>query len=318
MEKLLVTSAEYAKANRAYTDEVVTHYQAEVIYNTKKGAMDEEALIQTINAEQITGLLVYSSSDEVTGHVLKSCPTLRAISRHGVGMENIDVNTAKSLGMAVVNTSNAHDYEAVADLVLADMLAIARKVPAFDKALKGGEWNRIPASNVWGKTLGIIGYGRIGKAVADRAKAFRMKIVAASSRGGSIAGLPEDIEELSKEELLAKSDFVSLHCRLTDETRGLIGEKELRSMKSSAYLINTGRAGLVDANALLTAVKEGWIAGAATDVFEKEPTTDDPLITAKLDNLLVTPHVGIYTEETLREIDILAMENLLFALSEQK
>ena len=89
-------------------------------------------------------------------------------------------------------------------------------------------------------------------------------------------------------------------------------------MKSSAYLINTGRAGLVDANALLTAVKEGWIAGAATDVFEKEPTTDDPLITAKLDNLLVTPHVGIYTEETLREIDILAMENLLFALSEQK
>ena len=310
-KKVLVTGQTYAKDNRKYVNAIAEKYNAEIIYNPNPGAMNQEALIQVINETQAQGLLVYSSSDQVTARVLGSCPSLRVISRHGVGLENIDQEAAAANHIAIYNTKNSHDYEAVADWVFAAMFELSRNLRYYDRELKEGRWTRNQSTTLWGKTLGITGYGRIGKTVARRAAAFHMRVMVLHPHSGNEAGAPDYIEFASLEEICREADFLSLHSIVTDSTRNMIGKKQLDAMKPTAFLINSGRAALVDQEALLCALKEHAIGGAAVDVFTDEPAVTDPLMDPSLDHVLVTPHVGIYTEETLREIDILAMENMV-------
>lgn len=310
-KRVLVSGQTYAKDNRKYVDAIAEKYQTEIIYNPNPGAMKEEQLIAAINENQAKGLLVYSSSDEVTEKVLTSCPTLKVISRHGVGLENIDQEAAARCGIAIYNTKNSHDYEAVADWVFAAMFDLSRNLRFYDQELKEGRWTRCQSTNLWGKTLGITGYGRIGKTVARRAAAFHMRVMVLHPHSGNEAGAPDYIEFASLDEILREADFLSLHSIVTSSTRGMIGKKQLDAMKPTAFLINSGRAALVDQEALVEALKNHTIGGAAVDVFTNEPATGDPLMDPARTNVLVTPHVGIYTEETLREIDILAMENLV-------
>lgn len=313
MVSVLVTSQEYAKDNREFIQKVVDKYNYNIIYNPEHGPMEEGALIKIINENNIVGVLVYSSSDQLTEKVLNSCPSLRVISRHGVGLENIDLNAAKANNISVYNTKNAHDYEAVADLVFAMMLDCARQVSKFNEKLKNGQWDRVPRPGVWGKKLGIVGFGRIGKTVAKRAIAFQMEVLVYDPYVSAeiIKTYEGSIKFVSLEVILSESDFVSLHCLTTPETQHMIGEKEFDMMKESAYLINSARAALVDQNALLEALEKNKIAGAAVDVYDHEPAIDDPLIKSGLDNIITLPHIAIYTLETLKEIDILAMDNML-------
>ncbi len=245
-------------------------------------------------------------TDKLDATLLERCTRLRAISNYAVGLDNIDLEAATRLGIPVGHTPDVLT-EATADLAFALLLAAARKLPEAIRAVHDGDWlTWEPAAHlgagVHGATLGIVGLGRIGRAVARRAQGFEMTVVHAGT--GDRAALVE---------LLRRSDFVSLHCPLTSATRHLIDTRVLAQMRPTAILINTARGPIVDHNALRHALIDGWLAGAALDVTEPEPLpADDPLLTAP--NLIVVPHIGSATHATRERMTALAVANLVAGL----
>jgi lactate dehydrogenase-like 2-hydroxyacid dehydrogenase len=254
-------------------------------------------------AEGLLSLL----TDTVDAELIAAAPRLRAISNYAVGTDNVDLDAATARGIQVGNTPDVLT-DSTADLAVALMLAIARRLPEGERAVREGEWTTwspdwMLGRDLHGATVGIVGGGRIGSAVARRLEGFGCRTLI-SGRAGPVA----------LEELLGESDFVSLHVPLTQETRGLIGEPELTRMKPSAYLVNTARGPIVDQAALAKALGEGWIAGAALDVTDPEPLPpDDPLLAAP--NLLVIPHLGSATHRTREAMADLAVDNLLAGLA---
>jgi len=249
---------------------------------------------------------------------LNDFPKLKIIARYGVGYDNVDVEACTRRGIYVTHTPGILSH-AVAELTICLMLCLSRNLFQADKYVRT-EWakpkkeTKLPKGiDLYGKTLGIIGLGRIGYQVAARAKAFGMKIIYYDIERKTEAEKTLGIQCVSLETLLREADFVSLHVPLTPKTRGLIGEKELKLMKPTAYLINTSRGPVVDEEALYRALKEGWIAGAGLDVFNEEPLPlDSPLI--GLENTILTPHIGTYTAETRRAMALMCIENVRAAL----
>ena len=245
-------------------------------------------------------------TDPIGADVLDAAPDLKAIANMAVGTDNIDVEAAAARGIAVGNTPDVLT-DATADLAFALLLALARRIVPGAEKVRSGEWRTWePASDLGadlaGATLGVVGWGRIGQAVARRAEGFGMEIVHSSRSSG-----------VPLSELLEQADFVSVHTPLTSDTRHLIGAEALTQMKPTALLVNTSRGGVVDQDALRTALHEGAIAGAALDVTEPEPLpADHPLLDAP--NLLVVPHVGSATVRTRARMAEMAVENLLAAL----
>jgi len=243
-------------------------------------------------------------TDRVDAQLIAAAPNLKAIANYGVGYDNVDVGAATARGVPVGNTPDVLT-DATADLAFALLMAAARKLPDAIHNVRSGDWltwepTMFLGGEVHGATLGVIGLGRIGRAVADRARGFEMTVIHAD------AG-----EELAP--LLEQSDFVSLHCPLTPETHHLIDATALSRMKPTAILINTARGPIVDPKALRTALYDGTIAGAALDVTEPEPiAADDPLMSAP--NLIVVPHIGSATRVARERMADLAVENLLAAL----
>ncbi len=264
--------------------------------------------------------LVTLLTDKIDCNLLKeSQPKLRIVAQYAVGFDNIDLECATKYGVYVTNTPGVLT-EAVADFTWGLILAITRRIVEADAFVRSGEWYSKKTGwhplmmlgfEVNGKTLGIIGMGRIGRAVAERAKGFKMKILYYDAYR-----LPPEMEEklgaeyVPLETLLRESDIVSIHVPLTKETYHLISEKELKMMKSTAYLINTARGKVVDTEALVKALKEKWIAGAALDVFEEEPLPPDHPLT-KLDNVVLAPHAASATTETRTKMAMLVAENLI-------
>ncbi|MEM0444411.1 MAG: hydroxyacid dehydrogenase [Nitrososphaerota archaeon] len=228
---------------------------------------------------------------------LKGKGSLKVIVRAGAGLDNIAVEEFEKLGVKVFNTPDAV-AESVGELVIGLMISLSRGVFKAASALCRGEWLKhgLMGQELSGKTLGIIGFGRIGHVVAKIAHAIGMRILVYD-----IVKFPEEelrlygAEQVSLEKLLSESDYVSVHTPLTGETRNMLGERELRAMKRTAYLINTARGHIVDQEALKNALKEGWIAGAALDVFSEEPPKDLELLS--IPNLIPTPHIGAQTRE---------------------
>lgn len=234
-----------------------------------------------------------------TAEIIRSAPKLKVIARHGVGVDNIDVEEASRHGIYVVNTPNANALS-VAEATVAFILALAKKLKEMDVATRRGEFkirDLFSTMDIDGKVLGIIGLGRIGSLVAKKCQAaFSMKVLAFDPYIDPARAFELGVELVSLERLLKESDFVTIHVPLTPETKGMIGEAQLRLMKPTAYIINVARGPIWDELAVLKAVEEGWIAGAATDVFvEEPPKPDHPFF--KCEKILLTPHNAALTKE---------------------
>jgi D-3-phosphoglycerate dehydrogenase len=226
-------------------------------------------------------------------------------------VDRVDLEAATAAAVVVTNTPGTN-HIAVTELTLGLMLSLARRIPQHNRSVKEGSWERVRGTELAGKTLGIVGLGWISKEVIRRASPFDMKIVVQTGYPDKELADEYGVEYLSLEHLLKEADFVSLHCAFTPERADLIGEKELRAMKPTSYLINTARGELVDEGALLRALQEGWIAGAAMDAFKEEPATASPLV--RLDNFIATPHIGAATYESILRMGTLAVENALQVL----
>lgn len=240
--------------------------------------------------------IVVRSATQVTRRLLERAERLQVIARAGAGLDTIDVEAAVERGVDVINAPAANTL-AVAELTIGFLVALARNVPRGDAALKEGRWikKELMGSGLHGKTLGIIGFGHIGQAVAVRAKAFGMRIITNQYRPTPELYLEAGVEPVDLYDLLAQADFVTLHIPARPDTETLIGVEELEAMRSTAYLINTSRGSVVDEEALLRALDEGRIAGAALDVFMEEPAPDNPL--ARHPRVIATPHIGASTED---------------------
>lgn len=270
-------------------------------------------------ARDVEGILA-TFTDRVDAEVL-AAPALRVVANVGVGFDNIDVEAASRRGIMVTNTPHPALVETTADTAWALILAVARRVVEGDSLVRSGRWRRLSLDlllgrDVHGSTLGIVGVGRIGQAVARRARGFGMRILLYSRHRD-----PRLAEELGGlwvglHELLERSDFVSLHVPLTPETRHMIGRRELAMMRPTAYLINTARGPVVDEEALVEALREGRIAGAGLDVYEREPRVS-PGLRASAGTVLL-PHLGSATTATRRAMALMAVENLRQALAGQR
>lgn len=288
--KVLITARVFTTVGKNAL-ELLRQNGCEVIVPETFGPYKEEELKRRIAGVDAT----LCSPDQYTAGLLQSeaAANLKVISRWGVGYDSIDIATATREGIVVAYTPGMLN-ETVADWTWALLLGIARRVADGDRSVKAGQWTNHWGHDVHGKTLALIGCGRIGQAVAKRASGFDMRVIAYDITPPK--GV-EGIEFVSLEEALSQGDFVSLHAALTPQNRGLIGEAQLRRMKPNAYLINTARGPLIDEFALTRALKEGWIAGAALDVFSTEPLPmDNPLRSAP--NILLTPHLASFARET--------------------
>jgi glyoxylate reductase len=268
-------------------------------------------------------------TNQVNRRVIESAPHLRVIANVAVGYNNIDIQAARERGVIVTNTPDVLT-EATANLTWALLLDITRRVSEGDRLVRRGGWkgwtfNFMLGNDLAGKQLGVVGMGRIGRAVARRARVFDMRVVCFSPRASGpvfVSSKEEDdagerggfeVESMPLDRLLATSDVVSLHCPLTTDTRHLINQTALARMKRSAYLINAARGPVVDETALAWALKNRLIAGAALDVYEREPEVQQELLT--LENVVLSPHLGSSTTETRVAMADLAARNVIAVLS---
>jgi len=249
--------------------------------------------------------------EKITERVMKASAKLKIITKHGAGVDNIDVQAASKRGIIVTSAPGANS-DAVADLTMGLFLSLARKIPLADRSVKENGWPRIIGTQVNQKVLGIIGLGQVGKKVAQRARGFAMRILAYDVVKDETFAGENGIQYTSLEQVLAESDFLSIHIPLIPSTQGLIGERELKLMKRGAFLINISRGNIVDEQALYIALKDGKIGGAALDVFIQEPPKDSPLF--KLDNVILSPHMGGYTYEALRETGMICVRSIVDVL----
>ncbi|MEN3185613.1 MAG: D-glycerate dehydrogenase [Atribacterota bacterium] len=287
----------------------------EVEVNHLPGPISREMLLEKVRGKH--GLLSLLT-DTIDREVMEAASgTLRVISNYAAGFNNIDLREATRRGIMVTNTPGVLT-ETTADLTFALLLGVARRIVEGDMLVRSGKfigWDPLLflGEDVYGKTLGIVGLGRIGKAVARRASGFAMQIVYYSRK--RLPGEEEKslgIQYMELPALLQHADFVTLHVPLTEATYHLIGERELAMMKRSAYLINTSRGPVVDEKALVRALREGVIRGAALDVFEREPEVERALLT--LPNVVLTPHIGSASLTTRTRMAMMAADNLVKAL----
>ena len=279
-----------------------------------------------LHAGRTADVLLTLLTEQIDAAVLDCNPHLRGVAQFAVGYNNIDVDAATARGIPVTNTPGVLT-ETTADLTWALLLAVARRIPEAHTYMTGGRYR------IWGpelllgadvgrgaddtqRTLGIIGFGRIGQAVARRARGFDMRILAFDPHARDAIATSHDVEWAELDDLLTRSDFVTLHALLNDETWHLIGERELRMMKSTACLINVARGEMIDESALVRALQERWIAGAALDVYEHEPKMATGL--ADCDNAVLVPHIGSATIGTRDMMATMAAANAIAHLRRER
>lgn len=303
-KKVAITLSSFGKCDSRGPD-MLNAGNFEVIRNTSGRRLDgEEAL------RQCAGCVGIVAGTETYGRdVLEKLAGLKVISRCGAGMDNIDLGVAGKLGIKVFNTPDGPTL-AVAELTVGLMLALLRKIPVMHRGMREGLWDKKMGGLISGRVVGIIGFGRIGRRVALLAKALGAEVIYYDPLAKETGG----VTGLGFKELLEKSDIVSLHLSYSEENRNLLGDKEFSAMRRGAFLVNCSRGGIVDEGALYRALEAGSLAGAALDVFEREPY-DGPL--RGLDNVILTPHVGSYAKEARAEMEAQAVKNLIKALEER-
>lgn len=261
-------------------------------------------------------VLIVRSRTKVTREVLQRSERLRVVGRAGVGVDNIDVKAATERGILVVNAP-AGSSQSVAELAVGLMLSLARRIPWADRSIKGGRWEKgeLRGKELAGKTLGLVGAGRIGSLVATICQGFGMTVLAYDPYLLEEEARTHGIRLTALDEVLRESDFLSVHAALTEETHHMLGYAEFQAMKPTAFLANLARGPIVEEAALVRALKDGLLAGAGLDVYEREPPIDSPLL--KLDNVVLTPHIGAATEEAQRRTGLLVVEQVAKAIAGQ-
>lgn len=277
----------------------------EVHIYSHKAETQEELVKRIMGSEAVINIRAYS---HFTGEVLTSCPNVRLLSIWGTGTDNVDLESARKLGITVTNTPGANALS-VAEHTIGILLALARQIPHLDREVRSGNWPRMEMVQLGGKVLGLFGLGAIGRYVARMAKGLGMDVIAWTLHPSPERAKESGVRFVSKEELLKSSDVVSLHLGLNDETRGFFKREDFDLMKPGAFFVNTARAGLVEPGALYGALKSKKIAGAALDVYEQEPLPPGDPLTA-LPNVVLTPHnAGLTLEATINGL-MMAVENV--------
>ncbi|MCC7446310.1 MAG: phosphoglycerate dehydrogenase [Anaerolineae bacterium] len=276
-------------------------------------AVDRRAQEHPLTSHELRALLPgYDGAilglDICDAAAIEAAVNLRVISRYGAGVDQVDLDAATQHGIAVTNTPGANRI-AVAELAIGMMYALARSIPLVAGAARNNVWKRAAGWELTDKTLGVVGFGEIGREVAARAQGIGMRVLAydpfwtGDMKGAQKVDLPT---------LIRESDVITLHCALTPETESLINAERIAQMRNGACLINTARGGLVDETALYDALKSGKLSGAAADVFRKDPPTNNPLLA--LDNFIATPHIGATTRESVLRMSMMSAQNLVAVL----
>ena len=273
-------------------------------YDLKPGLPPEE--LKKIISEY--DAIIVRSETKLTGEIIEAANRLKVIGRAGIGLDNVDLAAATKKGIVVMNTPQENAIS-TAEHTIAMLLSAARKIPQATASSKGGKWEKkkFTGVEIYNKTFGVIGIGMIGTIVVDRARALKMKVIAYDPYISKEAAEKKGVDLVSLDELLSRSDFISIHTPLTDETRNLIDKNAFGKMKDGVILINCARGGIVNEKDLYDAIKAGKVAGAALDVFEKEPATGNPLL--ECEEVISTPHLGAATGE--------AQENVSIAIAQQ-
>jgi D-3-phosphoglycerate dehydrogenase len=271
--------------------------------------LDEAKMIALAKDKQIDGMIV--GDDPVTRRVIESAGGLKVISKNGVGVDRIDLDAATGNRVVVTNTPGANS-NAVADLAVGLMICAARQVHIADKLTKEGKWERVIGVELWEKTLGIVGVGWIGKAVARRAKGFSMRLLGYDIVKDEAFARETGLQYVDLERIFTESDFISLHVPATEETKLLINKKTISLMKPTAYLINTARGEVVETKDLYEALTENRLAGAAVDAYEVEPPVGNPLL--NLPNVVTTCHIGAFSKEAMIKQCIMSTQNTISVL----
>jgi D-3-phosphoglycerate dehydrogenase len=306
-----VVITDHVFASLAIEEELLGAIGASI--ETLQAASEAELLDAVAGADAL--LVCYAP---VTRRVIERMERCRIIARYGIGVDNVDLEAASAKGIAVTNVPD-YCVDEVSDHALALVLATARKISMLSGRVRAGRWeakDAVPIRRLRGQVLGLVGFGRIPRRLAEKAAPLGLVLLAFDPYVAAEDMRAQGVRKVELDTLLSESDFVSVHAPLVPQTRGLIGEPQLRAMKRSAFLINTARGPLVAESALTRALEEGWIAGAALDVLEHEPPgREHPL--RRLENVILTPHVAFYSEESVRELQRKAAEEVVRALSGQ-
>lgn len=297
---VLVTSRSFGKVS----DEPVNILRDSGIQVDFLTEPKEEDLLEII--DRYDAIIV--GNDKITRRILEKTKNLKIICKHGVGIDNIDLESAKEFGIKVTNVPSTNS-DAVADLAFGLILDLARRISTTSQRVKNGIWEPLIGVDVHHKTLGIIGLGSIGKRVAKRARGFDMNILAYDPYIDKLTDEFSFVKLVSLEDVLKDADFLTIHTPLTSQTKGLIGDKEIAMMKRGSFIINTAREGIVDESALYKYLKEGHLGGAGLDVIDKNSPVKDLLIS--LDNVIVLPHVGMYSREAINSVSMVCARNII-------
>jgi D-3-phosphoglycerate dehydrogenase len=306
--KILVTATSFKPDSKTPAMDKLRSFADSLVFNPGGKPLSEDELIPLLDGCEgcVAGL------DHYTAKVIESAKTLKVISRYGAGVDRVYLAAAKARNIVVCNTPGANS-QAVADLTFALLLCVARKVSVLDRKTREGQWPRSTGTELYGKTIGILGLGSIGKAVARRASGFSMKIMAydpfinreyAESNGI----LPADFDTVTRE-----ADFLCLHLPLADETRHIISKDVMHTMKKGAIIVNTARGGLIDEAAAYEFLASGHLGGMGLDVYEAEPPQKSPLF--DLENVVLTPHTASHTFEATTAMADMSVQNLIDVLS---
>ena len=307
MKKILATPRSFAKEDKTPLT-LLQNAGYTVIQNPIGQILTKDQMIEHLQG--CVGVIV--GVDPLDADVINSAQNLRAISKYGVGTDNIDLEAAKRRGIPVAITTGANS-NAVADYAFALMMAIARRVIPIDKACRNRDWSKQTSIDVYGATLGLLGLGAIGKGVAVRAAAgFGMKVLAYDPFWDDAFAAKHGIQRAQPDDIYTQCDFISLHLPLTEQTGGMIGSKQFGMMKPSAILINTARGGIIDERALVHALRNKQIYGAGIDAFEQEPPADPALY--ELDNLIMGSHAAASTTGAVNSMGLMAADNIICAL----
>ncbi|MDF2519936.1 MAG: Glyoxylate reductase [Clostridia bacterium] len=309
--KLVALARSFAKCSQKPL-EYLEDSGIEVIVKRNHDVNNEEKVAELIGDADA----VIVGSDKIGQIVFDACRNLKVISKHGVGLDSIDLENAKRRGIIVTNTPGAN-HESVADLTWLLIMTASRDFLGISEYVKRMDWHYPNMGNeVIGKTIGIIGYGRIGKSVAKRASGFDNRVLVFDPMVEKIEPINDlDIKKVSLDALLRESDIITLHAPLTEKTQLMINEQAISNVKQGAIIVNTSRGELIDEKALYNALLSGKIKAAALDVFTKEPPVGNPLLTLK--NVIATPHIGTHTEESNIRMGMAAAENAVSALNGQ-